>query len=128
MTNNEGQTPLSLASEDIRKRLLDVSTKNETKKNSKATTHGHKSTKADSNPEPSKEIELEVQQHKSTINDYKVIGVLGEGSFGSVYLVERISQRNYYAMKVLSKANVISTKHIIQNIVLPGMPLLRKTS
>lgn len=116
MTNNEGQTPLSLAADDIKRKLIEITTKNDTKKISKSNTHGHKSTKADSNPEASKVLELEIFHHKSSINDYKVIGVLGEGSFGSVYLVERISQHKYFAMKVLSKANVISKLQIMQNI------------
>lgn len=32
---------------------------------------------------------------------------MGTGSFGEVYLVEKISSGQYYAMKVLSKAKIM---------------------
>jgi hypothetical protein len=34
--------------------------------------------------------------------------LLGTGSFGEVYLVEKLSDHSFYAMKVLSKQKVLS--------------------
>lgn len=40
--------------------------------------------------------------------DFKVHAILGKGSFGEVYLVEKIDDKKIYAMKVLYKNNIIS--------------------
>lgn len=42
--------------------------------------------------------------------DFKVHTILGKGSFGEVYLVEKIDSKKIYAMKVLYKNNIISKK------------------
>jgi serine/threonine protein kinase len=46
--------------------------------------------------------------------DFKVHALLGKGSFGEVYLVEKIDDKKIYAMKVLHKSNIISetTRHV----------------
>ena len=40
--------------------------------------------------------------------DFKVHAILGKGSFGEVYLVEKVDDKKIYAMKVLYKSNIIS--------------------
>lgn len=44
--------------------------------------------------------------HTATIMDkYKVIGLLGEGSFGRVYKAKKNSDGNFVAFKVISKVS-----------------------
>lgn len=37
------------------------------------------------------------------LNDFKIISVIGQGSFGKVFLVEKKSDKKIYAMKTLRK-------------------------
>lgn len=46
------------------------------------------------------------------LKSFNVIERLGKGSFGSVYLVEKKSTKNLYAMKILEKQKVLK-----QNLV-----------
>jgi serine/threonine protein kinase len=46
------------------------------------------------------------------LKDFNVVERLGKGSFGSVYLVEKISNTEIYAMKVLEKEKILK-----QNLV-----------
>ena len=41
-------------------------------------------------------------------NDFSVHGLIGKGSFGEVYLVEKKSNKTLYAMKVLHKDKIMS--------------------
>lgn len=44
------------------------------------------------------------------LNELKILGTLGKGSFGFVSLVSHGTTGNYYALKAVSKANVVRTK------------------
>ena len=52
------------------------------------------------------------QEEKVGPHSFIVHQVLGKGSFGEVYLVEKLSRHKLYAMKVLSKGQIMS-----QNLV-----------
>jgi serine/threonine protein kinase len=56
--------------------------------------------------------ECEASEEKVGPDSFIVHQVLGKGSFGEVYLVEKVSNHRYYAMKVLSKTQIMS-----QNLV-----------
>ena len=47
-----------------------------------------------------------------SLKSFNVIERLGKGSFGSVYLVEKVTSTKIYAMKVLEKEKVLK-----QNLV-----------
>ena len=47
-----------------------------------------------------------------TLKHFNIIERLGKGSFGSVYLVQKKSTQNMYAMKVLEKEKILK-----QNLV-----------
>ncbi|GMI39313.1 hypothetical protein TeGR_g14259, partial [Tetraparma gracilis] len=49
---------------------------------------------------------------KVNIDDFKLIKVIGKGSFGKVTLVEHKESGNLFAMKVLKKANVVKRKQV----------------
>ena len=42
-----------------------------------------------------------------TLNDFKIISVIGQGGFGKVFLVEKKSDKKIYAMKTLRKDVII---------------------
>jgi len=52
------------------------------------------------------------QFEKVDLNSFKILEMIGKGSFGEVYLVENIKTTQKYAMKVLNKNKILS-----QNIV-----------
>ena len=41
------------------------------------------------------------------IEDFKIVKVIGRGSFGKVYLVNKVTDGQYYAMKVLKKDMIL---------------------
>jgi serine/threonine protein kinase len=41
------------------------------------------------------------------IEDFKIVKVIGRGSFGKVYLVNKLTDGKYYAMKVLKKDMIL---------------------
>lgn len=47
--------------------------------------------------------------YSSVINkqDFKILKVIGRGSFGKVYLVQKIDSKEYYAMKSLKKEQIL---------------------
>ena len=49
---------------------------------------------------------------KVNIDDFKLIKVIGKGSFGKVTLVEHKATASMFAMKVLKKANVVRRKQV----------------
>lgn len=54
------------------------------------------------------ESELKIPNPTIGPSDFKVHTILGKGSFGEVYLVEKTDTKKIYAMKVLYKSNIIS--------------------
>ena len=47
---------------------------------------------------------------KLSIDDFKMISMLGKGTYAKVFLVQKVSDKKYYAMKVLKK-NFIERKN-----------------
>ena len=47
-----------------------------------------------------------------SLDDFQKLKVLGQGSFGKVYLVKNINSEKVYAMKVLDKKYIINKKQI----------------
>ena len=49
---------------------------------------------------------------KSTLDDFKMVAVLGRGHFGKVIMVQHHKTNQYYAIKALKKADVLSRDEI----------------
>lgn len=49
---------------------------------------------------------------KTTLKDFKILRLLGQGSFGKVYLVEYKGDSKLYAMKVLSKEQIFKMRQV----------------
>ena len=49
---------------------------------------------------------------KVTMDDFKMLEVVGKGSFGKVILVQMKSTGKIYAMKILSKSTVVQRKQV----------------
>ena len=49
---------------------------------------------------------------KTSLSDFQLLQVLGKGSFGKVILVRKKGNQRLYAMKVLSKPNVVMRKQV----------------
>lgn len=47
-----------------------------------------------------------------SMDSFEMIKVIGKGSFGKVLLVRKKDNRKVYAMKVLSKSNVVKRKQV----------------
>mmetsp|Transcript_5881 Transcript_5881/g.17724 ORF Transcript_5881/g.17724 Transcript_5881/m.17724 type:complete len:455 (+) Transcript_5881:45-1409(+) len=47
-----------------------------------------------------------------TVSDFKIIRVIGKGSFGKVFLARRVSNGAIYAMKVLKKENIVKRNQV----------------
>jgi len=47
------------------------------------------------------------QKEKYSLTDFEIRALLGQGSFGAVFLVEQVGTKNLYAMKVLDKSYVV---------------------
>ncbi|CDW74610.1 protein kinase domain containing protein [Stylonychia lemnae] len=56
--------------------------------------------------------DIQQQEEKISTSSFHAIQLLGKGSFGEVYLVQKKSNSQYYAMKVLSKSKIMG-----QNLV-----------
>ena len=57
-----------------------------------------------------------IKQRDPIYSDFKLIMVLGQGSFGKVILAELKFDKQLYAIKVLRKDNLIQTRQI-QNLI-----------
>ena len=51
-------------------------------------------------------------RHRVTLEDFELVRVIGKGSFGKVTLVRKKDTNTFFAMKVLSKPNVIKRKQV----------------
>ena len=51
-----------------------------------------------------------------SLNDFKIIKILGKGAFGKVYLVKKINNGKVYAMKILDKKYIIEKNQISHTI------------
>ena len=47
-----------------------------------------------------------VENNKLTINDFKIIKVIGKGSYGKVLLIKKNKEDKVYAMNVLKKVMI----------------------
>jgi serine/threonine protein kinase len=52
--------------------------------------------------------DLTLEKEKIGIHSFDLISLIGKGSFGEVYLVEKKSSHELFALKVLSKDKIIS--------------------
>ena len=63
------------------------------------------------NKSPESQWDLNENNNNSVLKigpkDFNIIGLLGKGSFGNVYLVQKIDNKCYYAMKALEKQKFI---------------------
>ncbi len=59
-----------------------------------------------------KQIRQQSLKRKNSLKDFKILKLLGQGSFGKVYLVEFRGDNKHYAMKVLSKERVFKMRHV----------------
>ncbi len=58
----------------------------------------------------------ENNEEKIGPHSFSIISLIGKGSFGEVYLVEKTISKAHYAMKVLHKQKIISKKIIQKSI------------
>jgi len=74
------------------------------------------------------------QKHKLSLDDFRTIKILGKGTFGKVYLIQKRNDRKYYALKVLKKSDIVvknttdyvlTEKHVLQNSYHPFIVRLR---
>lgn len=67
-------------------------------------------------PSPSPRIHTIVPnsapEHPS-INDYKILKPISKGAFGSVYLAQKRTTGDYFAIKILKKSNMIAKNQVI---------------
>ena len=50
--------------------------------------------------------------NKLSIDDFLMLNVIGQGSYGKVLLVRKKDDENVYAMKILKKKNMIKRKQV----------------
>ena len=58
-------------------------------------------------------IESNHEEEKVGPHSFRVLGMIGKGSFGEVYLVEKKGTDTQYAMKVLHKSKITSTQILL---------------
>ena len=66
-------------------------------------------------PDPSMieiDAELAMVSAKINIEDFKILKVLGRGTYGKVMLVQHNDEGTLYALKTLRKKKIIKTDHI----------------
>ncbi|KAF0683525.1 Aste57867_24382 [Aphanomyces stellatus] len=72
--------------------------------------------KADQPPflveQPSAFLNSNANEPRVTLADFKMIQVIGRGSFGKVVLVGHHATKKLYAMKMLNKANIVKRKQV----------------
>jgi serine/threonine protein kinase len=55
-----------------------------------------------------------VKKQSVSLNDFYIIKSIGEGTFGKVYLVEKTSSGELYAMKTLKKDKLLIDDKILE--------------
>jgi len=70
------------------------------------------STKSPEDSLPSMNLNLKNIKNNISIDDFKLIAILGKGAFGKVKFVKYLRDGKYYAMKVLKKELVRRTKQV----------------
>lgn len=60
----------------------------------------------------SKESSKSSKSSKVSLEDFELVKVIGKGSFGKVTLVRKKNDQRLYAMKVLSKPNIVKRKQV----------------
>ncbi len=58
------------------------------------------------------EFKVEDMPMRISFRDFKLIKLLGNGSFGQVYLARYLNNGNLYALKVLNKKKLINKKQL----------------
>lgn len=53
-------------------------------------------------------------KHKLTQDDFNYIKVIGRGSFGKVYLVKKLDNQKFYAMKILKKEQLVKKNLLLK--------------
>lgn len=56
------------------------------------------------------------QRPKMSLSDFLIVRTIGTGSFGRVHLVQHKESKEFYAMKVLNKAQVVKMKQVEHTI------------
>lgn len=55
---------------------------------------------------------MEISSKKMKLSDYEIFQTLGTGSFGRVKLAKDRNNNEYYALKILKKAEIIRLKQV----------------
>jgi cGMP-dependent protein kinase len=55
-------------------------------------------------------MQLRAECDKYSVNDFKVLKKLGEGQFGTVFLVTDPSKSRFFALKCIPKAETVKQK------------------
>jgi serine/threonine protein kinase len=69
-----------------------------------------------SDPEDLENAAIDATKHKPCIDDFKLLKIIGKGSFGKVMLAQHITLAQVYAIKVISKKSVrqqVEAKHVM---------------
>lgn len=67
---------------------------------------------ANSSAASAKESSRSSKSSKVSLDDFELVKVIGKGSFGKVTLVRKKNDQKLYAMKVLSKPNIVKRKQV----------------
>lgn len=51
-------------------------------------------------------------KEKVYLKSFQIVRLVGLGSFGKIYLVRKIDDGRFYAMKILKKRNLVVKKHL----------------
>ncbi|EPY52016.1 AGC protein kinase Cek1 [Schizosaccharomyces cryophilus OY26] len=67
-------------------------------------------------PSPSPRIHTilpSATHHNPSINDYKILKPISKGAFGSVYLAQKRTTGDYFAVKILKKSDMIAKNQVV---------------
>lgn len=88
--------------------------KRKSKKIKKAKSHSKNVEKSGTGPQYDKVVNLKKASYKPS--DFKIIKEVGEGSYGRVYLAERVSDGRKCAIKMLDKHHLIKS-HKVEHVM-----------